>query len=159
MRQVLGGVVAAVVAIFLMWQEVPEIKRIWTDLGNRSDFYNSNKYIVLRYSCTNWNFFMWHKCNADYKEADKASVTLTGRKFDKEAGTLTDVRFGRAPEFRPTLLQLRADPGHLTTDISVDTAVHRAVLMGIFLICMVIFLLGSLVLIFAGFPRTPPKSA
>jgi hypothetical protein len=151
MKQILGGAAAAIALIFLMSLEAPEIKRIWMDLGGRAEFVTSQKYIVLRYKCTNWNLFMWNSCQTEYVEAAKASVTSTDRQYDQAAGTLTDVRFGRASELRPKLLQLRADPTQLTTDLSVDTAVHRAILMGLFLTALLIFLLGAIVAVIAGF--------
>jgi len=99
------------------------VPRVMSDLLHAGDFVPAQGYVVTRYECTNWNFFMFNDCTVTF-------VSLqTG-----ESRQIMDFRFGRAPSERGQLLQRRDDPSSLTTDVSLRTVWNRLLVILSFIV-------------------------
>jgi hypothetical protein len=118
-KTILAALLFAAFGCYTTWRDGP---RIVTDLFQSAAYGPAERHEITDYKCTNWNGFMWNDCTIHYVEV------ATGHK-----GEISDHRFGRAPKVFPALLEHRADPSQLTTDVSLSTVVNRSLFTLFFL--------------------------
>jgi hypothetical protein len=118
-------VVFAGIALFL--KEGP---RVLFDYLHADAFVETRDLEITKAECTSWNIAILARCKVDFESRD-----------GQLTGTITDVKFGRAPTGDVQLLTWRDDPTVVTTDVSLEMVGSRLFFQ------IMVFLGGLLLLI------------
>src|SRR5688572_23856021 len=110
MRAVFGLlVVFAGIALFL--KEAP---RVLFDYLHTDEFVETRDLTITKADCTTWNLAILARCVVEFESRD-----------GQLTGSITDLKFGRAPTGEIQLLTWRDDPTVVTTDVSLEMVGSR----------------------------------
>lgn len=122
----LFGLLVIFAAIALFLKEAP---RVLFDYQHADEFVEARDLTITKAECTSWNIAILARCVVEFASHD-----------GQLTGTITDLKFGRAPTGEVQLLTWRDDPTVVTTDVSLEMVGSR-------LFFQIVVLLGGLLLL------------